>query len=318
MLMGAVCTRACRFCAVDTGNPRGWLDSEEPANSARTVQLMRLKYVVLTSVNRDDLDDGGASHFAACVREIKRLNPGTAVEALTPDFQGVLADVETVVAQRPGRVRAERRDGAAPDASGARSARRLRADAAACSRTRSVPSRRADEDQSDAGPRRDRRRDRRDDGRHPRGRRRHSHARPVSAPDAESSGRSSAGSRRRSSTAIANGRSRKASSNASPGRWCARAIAPSARSNATTPACEAADSGWRIDRHSSVSLMSTHAARGLRLPLTAIRPFRCCAGSAAPSTSRRGARCRRSPISATPRRPMRSGFSSIRPSSRSA
>jgi lipoyl synthase len=98
MLMGAVCTRACRFCSVDTGNPHGWLDHEEPLNSARTVELMRLKYVVLTSVNRDDLADGGASHFAACVREIKRLNPGTAVEALTPDFQGVLADVETVVA----------------------------------------------------------------------------------------------------------------------------------------------------------------------------------------------------------------------------
>ena len=97
MLMGAVCTRACRFCAVDTGNPRGWLDAEEPANSARTVQLMKLKYVVLTSVNRDDLEDGGASHFAACVREIKQLNPHTAVEALTPDFQGNMPDVETVV-----------------------------------------------------------------------------------------------------------------------------------------------------------------------------------------------------------------------------
>lgn len=97
MLMGAVCTRACRFCSVDTGNPRGWLDSEEPANSAHTVQLMKLKYVVLTSVNRDDLPDGGAGHFAACVREIKRLNPQTAVEALTPDFQGNLRDVETVV-----------------------------------------------------------------------------------------------------------------------------------------------------------------------------------------------------------------------------
>ncbi len=97
MLMGAVCTRACRFCAVDTGNPRGWLDAEEPANSARTVQLMKLKYVVLTSVDRDDLPDGGASHFAACIREIKRVSPQTAVEALTPDFQGRLADVEVVV-----------------------------------------------------------------------------------------------------------------------------------------------------------------------------------------------------------------------------
>jgi len=97
MLMGAVCTRACRFCAVDTGNPRGWLDAEEPDNVARSVQLMGLKYVVLTSVNRDDLDDGGAGHYAAAVRAIKRLNPGTAVEALTPDFQGVMRDVQTVL-----------------------------------------------------------------------------------------------------------------------------------------------------------------------------------------------------------------------------
>jgi lipoic acid synthetase len=97
MLMGEVCTRACRFCAVDTGNPRGWLDAEEPDNAARTVELMRLRYVVLTSVNRDDLPDGGAAHFAACVRAIKARCPDTAVEALTPDFQGVLADVETVV-----------------------------------------------------------------------------------------------------------------------------------------------------------------------------------------------------------------------------
>lgn len=97
MLMGEVCTRACRFCAVDTGNPRGWLDAEEPANAARTVQLMGLRYVVLTSVNRDDLPDGGAAHFAACVRAIKAASPATVVEALTPDFQGVAADVETVV-----------------------------------------------------------------------------------------------------------------------------------------------------------------------------------------------------------------------------
>ncbi|MBM4212448.1 MAG: lipoyl synthase [Gammaproteobacteria bacterium] len=97
MLMGEVCTRACRFCAVDTGNPRGWLDPEEPRNTARTVALMRLRYVVLTSVNRDDLPDGGAAHFAAAVRAIKEISPQTAVEALTPDFQGVLADVGTVV-----------------------------------------------------------------------------------------------------------------------------------------------------------------------------------------------------------------------------
>ena len=97
MLMGAVCTRACRFCSVDTGNPRGWLDADEPENAARTVELMGLGYVVLTSVDRDDLPDGGAAHYAACVRAIKCRNPATAVEALTPDFQGVLADVATVV-----------------------------------------------------------------------------------------------------------------------------------------------------------------------------------------------------------------------------
>jgi len=88
MLMGSVCTRACRFCAVDTGNPRGWLDEEEPAKAAETVSVMGLKYVVLTSVNRDDLPDGGARHYADTVRAIKARNPETAVEVLTPDFQG--------------------------------------------------------------------------------------------------------------------------------------------------------------------------------------------------------------------------------------
>jgi lipoic acid synthetase len=97
MLMGAVCTRACRFCAVDTGNPRGWLDPEEPENVARSVELMGLKYVVLTSVDRDDLEDGGAAHYAAAIRAIKRRTPGTAVEALTPDFVGVIRDVHTVL-----------------------------------------------------------------------------------------------------------------------------------------------------------------------------------------------------------------------------
>jgi len=97
MLMGKVCTRACQFCAVDTGNPHGWLDSDEPANSARTVELMGLGYVVLTSVDRDDLPDGGARHYADCIRAIKARCPHTAVEALTPDFAGKLADVATVV-----------------------------------------------------------------------------------------------------------------------------------------------------------------------------------------------------------------------------
>jgi len=92
-----VCTRACRFCAVDTGNPRGWLDADEPENTAHSVELMKLKYVVLTSVNRDDLSDGGAKHYADTIRAIKARNPQTAVEALTPDFQGVMRDVQTVL-----------------------------------------------------------------------------------------------------------------------------------------------------------------------------------------------------------------------------
>ncbi|MEX1668272.1 lipoyl synthase [Zhongshania guokunii] len=97
MLMGDVCTRACRFCSVNTGNPKGVLDADEPERTARSVELMKLKYLVLTSVNRDDLADGGAGHYAACVKRVKEVNPDTAVEALTPDFEGVLSDVEAVI-----------------------------------------------------------------------------------------------------------------------------------------------------------------------------------------------------------------------------
>jgi lipoic acid synthetase len=96
MLMGSVCTRACRFCAVDTGNPNGWLDLEEPQNTAKSVELMALRYIVLTSVDRDDLDDGGAAHYAACVRAIKERTPQVVVEALTPDFDGDLQAIERV------------------------------------------------------------------------------------------------------------------------------------------------------------------------------------------------------------------------------
>ncbi len=97
MLMGSVCTRACKFCSVDTGNPKGWLDLDEPINTAKAVKTMGLKYVVLTSVNRDDLDDGGAQHYAETVQAIKLINPKTAVEALTPDFKGLSSSIETIV-----------------------------------------------------------------------------------------------------------------------------------------------------------------------------------------------------------------------------
>ena len=97
MLMGAVCTRACRFCAVDTGNPHGWLDEKEPENTANTVALMNLDYVVLTSVNRDDLPDGGARHYARAIVAIKNRCPQTKIEALTPDFQGNEQDVAVLL-----------------------------------------------------------------------------------------------------------------------------------------------------------------------------------------------------------------------------
>ncbi len=97
MLMGSVCTRACKFCSVNTGNPHGWLDPMEPLSVADAVALMGLKYVVLTSVDRDDLPDLGAAHYAACIRAIHQRTPETAVEALTPDFQGVHEHVATVL-----------------------------------------------------------------------------------------------------------------------------------------------------------------------------------------------------------------------------
>lgn len=96
MLMGGTCTRGCRFCAVATGKPAP-LDPREPYNAAAAVAAMGVDYIVLTSVNRDDLPDGGAEHFAACVRELKRLQPELLVEVLIPDFQGRMAGVEAIV-----------------------------------------------------------------------------------------------------------------------------------------------------------------------------------------------------------------------------
>jgi lipoic acid synthetase len=87
MIMGDVCTRRCTFCDVAHGRP-GALDAEEPVNLARTIKAMALKYVVVTSVDRDDLKDGGAGHFVACIREIRAQSPATRIEVLVPDFRG--------------------------------------------------------------------------------------------------------------------------------------------------------------------------------------------------------------------------------------
>ena len=97
MLGTEVCTRACRFCAIQTSRRPPPLDPEEPFKVAEAVSKLGLKYVVLTSVDRDDLSDGGAGHFAATIRELKRLSPDLLVEALVPDFRGDEKAVETIV-----------------------------------------------------------------------------------------------------------------------------------------------------------------------------------------------------------------------------
>jgi len=97
MVLGSVCTRACQFCAVDTGNPNGWLDSHEPEHIAKTVAFMNLDYVVITSVDRDDLEDGGVTHIASCVLETKALCPTVTVEVLSPDFGGNLDHLDILL-----------------------------------------------------------------------------------------------------------------------------------------------------------------------------------------------------------------------------
>ncbi len=100
MIMGKVCTRGCRFCYVAKGRPEP-LDPGEPARIALAVRKLGLSYVTITSVDRDDLPDGGARHFAETIRMVKRLNPGVLVEALIPDFQGSRDSLRVVVEAGP-------------------------------------------------------------------------------------------------------------------------------------------------------------------------------------------------------------------------
>ena len=101
MLMGDTCTRGCRFCAVKTARRPPPLDAAEPRKAAETVRLMDLEYVVLTSVDRDDLPDGGAAHFAATVRAVRRASPKTRIETLIPDFGGERSALEILLGARP-------------------------------------------------------------------------------------------------------------------------------------------------------------------------------------------------------------------------
>jgi len=100
MIMGDICTRRCPFCDVGHGRPNP-LDGAEPANLARTIQAMGLRYVVITSVDRDDLRDGGAAHFVDCIRETRSLNPDIRIEILTPDFRGRMDVALQIMSQAP-------------------------------------------------------------------------------------------------------------------------------------------------------------------------------------------------------------------------
>lgn len=101
MILGDMCTRACRFCAVTTGSPRGVVDVDEPRRVAEAIAALDLNYVVITSVDRDDLPDGGAAIFAQTVREIKERTPRTIVEVLTPDFSGNVQHMKKIVDAQP-------------------------------------------------------------------------------------------------------------------------------------------------------------------------------------------------------------------------
>ena len=101
MLMGEVCTRGCRFCAVKTGNPRGKIDNEEPEKVGWAISKMGLEYVVLTSVDRDDMADQGSEHFARTIRTIRAGDPKLIVEVLTPDFKGDRECIERVTRAKP-------------------------------------------------------------------------------------------------------------------------------------------------------------------------------------------------------------------------
>ncbi len=100
MILGDICTRACAFCNIKTGKP-GVVDGAEPENLARTVAAMKLNHVVITSVDRDDLDDGGAAQFAACIALVRERSPATTIEVLTPDFRNKDGAMETVIEAGP-------------------------------------------------------------------------------------------------------------------------------------------------------------------------------------------------------------------------
>jgi lipoate synthase len=202
MIMGDKCTRRCPFCDVGHGRPDP-LDVDEPLNLARTIAALKLKYVVITSVDRDDLRDGGAGHFVECIRKIRELSPQTRIEVLVPDFRGrddraleilksAPPDVMNHNLETVPRLYKEARPGsdyrhslqllkdfnAAPVQAGP-SRQRLPVQPEPAQEVQGAAPRRADQERHHGGSGRDRRGDPRGDARHARARHRHDHHRPI-------------------------------------------------------------------------------------------------------------------------------------------
>ena len=178
MIMGDKCTRRCPFCDVGHGRPDP-LDVNEPENLAKTIAALKLKYVVITSVDRDDLRDGGAAHFVDCIRRTRELSPATTIEMLVPDFRGRDDRALEILKAAPPDVMNHNLETvprlykeARPGSDYAFSLNLLK-------KFKALHPARPDQERSDGGPGRDRRRDPAGDARHARARHRHADNRPV-------------------------------------------------------------------------------------------------------------------------------------------
>jgi lipoate synthase len=178
MILGDLCTRRCPFCDVGHGKPLP-PDADEPEKLARTIAAMKLKYVVITSVDRDDLRDGGAQHFADCIAKVREYSPGTKIEVLVPDFRGRLEIAIEILAATPPDVMNHNMETVPRLYKQARPRRRLRALVAVAESLQGARAERADQVRFDGWPGRDRRGNPGDAARPARPRRRDADHRPV-------------------------------------------------------------------------------------------------------------------------------------------
>ena len=178
MIMGDKCTRRCPFCDVGHGRPDP-LDADEPANLAKTIAALKLKYVVITSVDRDDLRDGGAGHFVDCIRQVRELSPQTRIEILTPDFRGRMDRALEILKAAPPDVMNHNLETAPRLYKEARPGSDYAYSLNLLKRFKEFAPARADQERPDGRPGRNRRRDPAGHARHARARHRHADHRPV-------------------------------------------------------------------------------------------------------------------------------------------